>query len=53
MNRRQCVQVGNEIIGLFIVLQRDVLANRAEVIAPMEAAGRLDPGKDSQAANSF
>ena len=47
-NRGQGVQVGNEIEGrLGLVLQVDVLADGAKVVAPVETAGRLDAGKDA------
>ncbi len=41
-DRRQRVQVGDEIKRLFVILQSDVLADRAEIIAPVDRAGRLD-----------
>ena len=44
MNRRQGMQVGDEVKRLLILLKRDVLADGAEVIAPMRAARWLDSG---------
>ena len=35
MHRGEGVQVGDEVERLLVVLQRDVLADRAEVVAPM------------------
>ena len=46
--RGQGVQVGNEVkrrIGP--VLQVDVLADGAKVVAPVKTAGRLDAGKNA------
>jgi hypothetical protein len=40
------VQVGDKVKRLLIILQGDVLADRAEVIAPMDGAGGLDAGED-------
>jgi hypothetical protein len=47
-DRRQGVQVGDEIeriVGL--ILQFDVLPNRAEIVAPVKTASRLDAGENS------
>ncbi len=41
----QGVQVGDEVERLLIVLQLNVLADRAEIIAPMGKAGGLDSGE--------
>ena len=42
-NRRQGMQVGDEIETIVVFLQVDVLANRAEEVSPVRATGRLDP----------
>ena len=47
LSRRQRVQIGDEVIRLIFVLQGNVLADGAEVIAPVEAAGRLNAGKNT------
>ncbi len=44
-HRRQGVQVGDEVKRrLVAVLQRDVLPDRAKIIAPVKAARRLNAG---------
>ena len=43
----QRVQIDDAEDAFVIVLQRDPVADRAEVIAKMQIAGRLDAGKDS------
>src|SRR5437762_8044032 len=43
----QRVQVDNAKDAVVIVLQRDPIADRAEIIAEMQIAGRLDAGKNS------
>ena len=45
-DRVQRVQVGDEVKRLLVVLQGDVLADRAEVIAPVDRAGRLDAAEN-------
>ena len=47
VERRQCVQVGDEIERLALVLQFDGRTHHAEVIAEVQRAGRLDAGKDA------
>ena len=45
---RQGVQVGDEVEGVVgLVLQVDVLPDRAEIVAPVKSAGRLDAGKNT------
>ena len=45
---RQGVQVGDEVEGVLrLALQVDVLPDRAEVVAPVESARRLNAGKDT------
>ena len=47
-DRCQGMQVGDEVEGRFgLILQVDVLADRAEVVAPMETPGGLDAGKNT------
>ena len=41
------MQVGDEVIRLLFMLQVDVLADRAKIIAPVKAAGRLNAGKNA------
>ena len=41
------MQVGDEVKRLLVVLQGDVLADRAEVVAPVDRAGRLDAGENT------
>src|SRR5207248_1993833 len=43
----QRVQIDNAEDAVVIVLQRDPVADRAEIIAEMQIAGRLDAGKNS------
>ena len=43
----QRVQIDDAEDALVIVLQRDPVADRAEIIAEMQIAGRLDAGKDA------
>ncbi len=45
-DRGQGMHVGNEVKGRFrLVLQIDVLADRAEIVAPVKTAGGLNAGK--------
>jgi len=51
MRHRQGVQIGDEDQaltpgGMGIILQRHVIADRAEIIAEMRLAGGLDAGND-------
>ena len=46
-DRRQRVQVGNEIETIVLFLQINVLTNRAKKIAPMGSTGRLDSRKNT------
>ena len=41
-DRRQRVQVGDEVERLLVVLQGDVLADRAEVVAPVESGRSVE-----------
>jgi hypothetical protein len=41
-NRRERVQVRDEVVGFIFVLQVDVLPDRTKVVAPMETPGRLN-----------
>jgi hypothetical protein len=52
-DRRQGVQVGDEIVGLVAVLQVDVLADRTKVVAPVKAAGGLDAGENTHGGRSI
>ena len=44
---RQRMQVDDAEDALIVLLQRDPVQNRAEIIAEVEVAGRLDAGKDA------
>src|SRR5262249_16439183 len=44
---RQRMQIDDAEDALEIVLQRDPVADRAEIVAEMQIAGRLDAGKNS------
>ena len=46
-DRGQRVQVGDEVIGLVLVLQGNVLANRAKVVAPVKTPRRLNSRKNT------
>ena len=46
-DRGQRVQVGDEVKRLLVVLQGNVLADRAEVVAPVDRAGRLDAAENA------
>jgi hypothetical protein len=41
------VQIGNKVKAIVLDLQGNVLANGAEKIAPVRAAGGLNPRKDT------
>ena len=43
---RQGVQIRDEIVSGRLVLQIDVLPDGAEIVAPVEAAGRLNAGEN-------
>ena len=45
-HRGQRVQVGDEVVRLLVVLQVDVLADGAEVVAPVESAGGLNAAEN-------
>ncbi len=45
-DRGERVQVGDEVKRLLVVLQGDVLADCAEVVAPVDRAGRLDAAEN-------
>ena len=47
LRQGQRVQVDDAEDAVVIVLQRDPVADRAEIIAEMQIAGRLDAGKNS------
>ena len=47
LERRQGVVVGDEVEALALVLQGDVLADRAEVVAQVQLAGRLHAAEDA------
>jgi len=47
LHGRQGVEVRDEVEGLFVPLQVNVLADRAKVVAPVEQPGGLDAGKDT------
>ena len=47
-DRGQRVQVGNEVVGVAGMLEVDVLPDGTKVVAPVEAARRLDAGEHPQ-----
>ena len=51
-HRGERVQIGDEVERLARVLQIYVLPDRAEIIAPMEAARRLNARQDAQLGGS-
>ena len=42
----QRMVVGDEVVGVVALLKRDVLADRAEVVADVQGARRLDSRQD-------
>ena len=49
LQRRQGVVVGDEVEAVALVLQVDVLLDRAEVVAEVQLAGRLHAAEDARA----
>ncbi len=49
----QRVQVGDEVKRLLVILQGDVLADGAEVVAPVDRAGRLDAAENAHGSLRF
>ncbi len=41
------MQIGHEVERLLVLLQLDVLPDRAEVVAPVNLASGLDAGKNA------
>src|SRR4029078_10255949 len=46
-NRRQGMQIGDEVERLLVVLKCNVLADRAEVIPPVKTTGGLKAGENA------